>query len=193
VLSLADLTEPAVLPLASDADRRILDLEAALEPHLAEDADLGHIADWAAKLNGAIARLAGLLHLAQQLRTGWQTPIEAAAVDAAAALGDYFLAHALAVFDTMHTDPVLDGARTILDWITRTGVQRFTRRQLFTGISRAASAKPPTSTNPSPCSNSTATSAEAQTLNPPAAAPPRRPTTSTRGYFRPIDPILLRP
>jgi len=137
VLTLAGETNPAILQLAATADARMLDLETALEPHLAEHAELGHIADWASKLNGAIARLAGLLHLATHLRTSWTSPIEAPIVDSAAQLGDYYLAHALTVFDTMQTDPVAGGAQAILDWITRNSVQRFTRRQLFTGISRA--------------------------------------------------------
>lgn len=136
-LSLADLSEPALLALSTEADQLMLHLEAELEPRLADGAELGHLADWASKLNGAIARLAGLLHLADNLRTGWNQPISTDTVDAAARLGHYYLAHALAVFDLMHADPVVEGAHTILGWITRTRSERFTRRQLFTGISRA--------------------------------------------------------
>jgi len=115
----------------------MLRLEAELEPRLADDAELGYLADWASKLNGAIGRLAGLLHLAENLRDGWVHAIGTDTVEDAARLGHYYLAHALAVFDLMHADPVVDGAHTILDWITRTHTQRFTRRQLFTAISRA--------------------------------------------------------
>ncbi len=136
-LSLADLPQPAELALSAEADQAMLHLEAELEPRLAESAELGHLADWASKLNGAIARLAGLLHLAEHLRTGWDQPITTDTVDNAARLGHYYLAHALAVFDLMDADPVVEGARGILDWVTRTGAMRFTRRQLFTGISRA--------------------------------------------------------
>lgn len=114
----------------------MLQLESNLEPRLADGAELGHIADWASKLNGAIARIAGLLHLAAHLRDGWGRAVATGTVEAAARLGDYYLAHALAVFDLMDADPVLEGARTILDWITRTGRTRFTRRELFTAVSR---------------------------------------------------------
>ena len=136
-LSLAEPEEPADLTLSADGDHVMLRLEAELEPRLADGAELGHVADWASKLNGAIARLAGLLHLAEHLRTGWDQPISAETVDDAARLGHYYLAHAPAVFDFMNADPVIEGARAVLDWITRTGTLRFTRRQLFTGISRA--------------------------------------------------------
>jgi len=136
-LSLADLQKPAALALSTEADELMLRLEAELEPRLADDAELGYLADWASKLNGAIGRLAGLLHLAENLRDGWVHAIGTDTVEDAARLGHYYLAHALAVFDLMHADPVVDGAHTILEWITRTGTQRFTRRQLFTAISRA--------------------------------------------------------
>jgi hypothetical protein len=93
----------------------MLRLEAELEPRLADGTELGHLADWASKLNGAIARLAGLLHLTEHLRTGRDAEISTDTVEAAARLGHYYLAHTLAVFDLMHADPVVDGAHTILD------------------------------------------------------------------------------
>ncbi|MGH2803329.1 MAG: DUF3987 domain-containing protein, partial [Thermoleophilaceae bacterium] len=136
-LSLAPLDPPAALTLADDANQHMLALEAQLEPRLADGADLTHITDWAAKLNGAIARLAALIHLATHLRHGFDQPISTDTLQAAARLGHYYLAHALATFDLMHADPTVDAAHTILDWITRTHTPRFTRRQLFTAISRA--------------------------------------------------------
>jgi hypothetical protein len=135
VLTLAGRSEPAILALTAAADTRMLALEAALEPRLAEHGELGHIADWASKLNGAIARLAGLLHLAIHLRDGWAVPIGTSAVDNAAALGDYYLTHALAVFDHMGADPTVEDARAILDWMNRCNRSRFTRRELFRGVS----------------------------------------------------------
>ncbi|HVQ91513.1 MAG TPA: YfjI family protein [Mycobacteriales bacterium] len=135
VLTLADWTDPAVLPLAPDADALVLELEAAIEPRLDQEAgDLAHLADWVSKLTGATVRIAGLLHLAAHHSTGWNRPISAAAVESAAQLGHYFLAHALAVFDHMGADPLIDDARTVLAWITRTGAARFTRRDAFNDL-----------------------------------------------------------
>ena len=136
-LTLADLDRPAPLVLTDEADARMLQLESDLEPRLADGAELGHVADWASKLNGAIARIAGLLHLAGHLRDGWGRAVATRTVEAAARIGEYYLAHALAVFDLMDADPVVEGARTILAWITRTGRTRFTRRELLAaGVSR---------------------------------------------------------
>lgn len=137
VVTLADHAEPLHLRLDEEANRRILDLERALEPRLAQHADLAHVTDWASKLTGATARLAGLVHLAETLPSAWTQPIGPRYVDAAARLGQYFLAHALAVFDRMGADPTIDDARAVLDWIARTGAEHFSRRDAFTGLSRA--------------------------------------------------------
>ena len=48
-----------------------------LEPRLGPDDDLGPIADWGSKLAGAVVRIAGLLHLAANLETGYRDPISA--------------------------------------------------------------------------------------------------------------------
>ncbi|NMH97983.1 DUF3987 domain-containing protein [Pseudonocardia sp. K10HN5] len=137
VLLLADDNEPHRLRLSRDADRQILELERRLEPRLAPHADLAHITDWASKLNGAVARLAGLLFLAEVLPTGWGEPVPARHVDAAARLGHYFLGNALAVFDQMGADPTVGDALAVLEWISRVRPQSFSRRDAFTALSRS--------------------------------------------------------
>jgi hypothetical protein len=127
--------EPLVIPLSTAADARVLQLEAELEPHLAREGSLGHIADWASKLTGATIRIAGLLHLAQDPERAGERPVDVPMVDAAARLGRYYLGHALGVFDTMGAEPAIDDARTLLHWILRAG-GAFSRRDLFAGVSR---------------------------------------------------------
>ena len=64
--------------------------------------------------------------------TDGRNPIEAATVDAAAQIGHYFLGHALAVFDFVGADPLINDARHVLDWFARTRTTRFTCRVLLT-------------------------------------------------------------
>jgi replicative DNA helicase len=137
VLSLADWTDPVPIALTTNGNDAVLHLEETIEPRLHPDhGDLAPITDWAAKYVGATVRLAGLLHLAGNLRNGWTQPITTDTITAASQLGHYYLGHALAVFDLMGTDPLIDYARAALDWITHTGTQQFTRRELFTAIYR---------------------------------------------------------
>jgi replicative DNA helicase len=137
VLTLAEWTDPAVLMLTADAAELLLSAAERLEPRLGPDGDLGHIADWASKLIGATARIAGLLHLAANLRDGWGKPIAASTMAAAIQAADYFTAHALAAFDGMGADPVLEDARVILQWLQRTRPARFTKREAHMGLSRS--------------------------------------------------------
>jgi len=141
VLDLADWTDPAVLPLSADAAAAVLQFEAELEPQLAPGAALAHVTDWAGKLTGTTARLAGLLHLATHLDSGLSRPISRAQVDDAARLGRYYLTHALAVFDLMGADPLVADAQHLLDWAVRRGAAEFSRREAY-APNRARFAKP---------------------------------------------------
>jgi Protein of unknown function (DUF3987) len=107
----------------------LLAFEQDLEPRLgAGRGDLAHLAGWAAKLAGATCRLAGLLHLAGDLRDGWNRPISADTFAGAVLLADYLVEHARAVFDLMGADTRLDDARWLLEWISRTNQVQFSRR-----------------------------------------------------------------
>ncbi len=82
------------------------------EPRLAEGGDLRPIADWAARHPGRVARIAGLLHLATQDAS---EPIGEATMRSALQIGDYLLAHGLAVL----TGPD-DQMRRTLKWLAAT-------------------------------------------------------------------------
>ncbi|MBX7269640.1 DUF3987 domain-containing protein [Micromonospora sp. Llam7] len=134
VMSLAEWTDPAVLPLTPDANERVLDIERAVEPRLAPGGAWGHIVDWGSKYTGAVVRLAGLIHLAEHLRNGWGKAITADTIDRAALLGEYFAAHALAAFSDMGADKATRNARHVLAWIERTEATAFTKRELFRAV-----------------------------------------------------------
>lgn len=142
VVDLHPLPEPAVLGLAAAAQERMLQFEAELEPQLAPGAALGHITDWASKLVGATARIAGLLHVAGLgTQAALARPVDRRTVEASNRLGVYYLTHALAVFDHMGADPLVEDARHLLDWIIRRGQPLFTRRDAY-APNRARFAKP---------------------------------------------------
>jgi replicative DNA helicase len=132
VHALAEWTDPAVLQFSPAADDRMAGYQDAIEPKLAPGGgEWAHIGDWAGKLAGQVGRLAALLHAAQHPHQPWATPIPEATVTAAQRLGDYYAAHALAVFDRLGSDPALDGARTVLTWIEQARITRFSRRDAF--------------------------------------------------------------
>ena len=133
---------PALLTLDQEAAELLLGFERDLEPRLAADrGDLAHLAGWAAKLAGATCRLAALLHLAEHLRDGWAQPIRSNTFAAAIRLADYLIEHARAVFDLMGTDPRIDDARWLLDWVSRTDRTQFSRRDAHRAAPRGRFAK----------------------------------------------------
>jgi len=106
-------------PLADDALR---DFEVLLEPQLAPDGPLCHLAGWANKLAGAIARLSGILHVAKAIGGGGLIPsvLSDTTVNAAIAIGrDYLLPHAIAAFAVMGGDPQLDDAQRVIRWLEK--------------------------------------------------------------------------
>lgn len=129
--------EPARLQLSDDAYQLLTNQRRQTETRLRPDTgDLGHIGDWAGKYDGAVARIAGLLHLATNIEDGWRHPITADTMSAAITIGEYFATHALAAFDAMGTDPNHENALTIHTWLTKKHLERFTIRELFSGLPR---------------------------------------------------------
>ncbi|MFI5943667.1 YfjI family protein [Streptomyces uncialis] len=136
-LSLAEWTDPAVIQLTPEADAALIDFQERVEPQLkTRGGKLGHIANWAGKLAGATARMAALLHLADHLGNGYTRPVTEATMAAAIELGEYYTAHALAVFDVMGADPVIGRARSVLDALRDQAWDDVSRRDLFTVLSR---------------------------------------------------------
>ncbi|WP_436525337.1 DUF3987 domain-containing protein [Actinoplanes sp. HUAS TT8] len=134
VLSLAGWTDPAVLVLATEANERVLDIERQVEPRLAPGGAWAHIVDWGSKYTGAVVRIAGLLHLAENPNAGWPGTITAETLDRAARIGEFYAAHALGAFDDMGADVATRNARHVLAWIERTGTTALTKRELFRAV-----------------------------------------------------------
>jgi hypothetical protein len=129
---LAPWTDPAILTLTPEASGTVLDIERTVEPMLRNDGDLGQIADWGAKLVGAILRIAGLLHLGTLgADDGIRTPVTEATLRDAQLLGDYYRAQAVRAFGEMNTDPATADAIYLLDRVKSTGQEEVSVRDLM--------------------------------------------------------------
>ncbi|MGH3977416.1 MAG: YfjI family protein, partial [Pseudonocardiaceae bacterium] len=134
---MADWTDPAVLVLDQRAHAVLLDTEEMIEPQLAEDGRLGPIADWGGKLAGAIARMAGLLHLAAGGDDAYRQPINGATMTAAVRLGSYFAEHARAAFRLLAEDTEHADARYVLAHLCRRDTRpEFSVRELHRELPR---------------------------------------------------------
>lgn len=124
---------PADLRLSEAAARRFEDFLVEMEPSLGIGADMESLAEWAAKLQGSVARYAGLLHIAEGCDTA--APVDEATMVRAIALGRYWIAHAIAVAGSAEDDTTT-AARILLEWIAASGRPEVTLRDMQRGVRR---------------------------------------------------------
>jgi hypothetical protein len=126
---------PHLLLLDPDARSQLQAFEEWLEPQLGEGGDLASIADWGSKLAGAVMRLAGILHMVDNLSAAepWSIPISPSTVENAIKLGKYLIPHSKAAHALMGADAVVEDAKRLIRWITRSGRPEFTKRDVFEG------------------------------------------------------------
>lgn len=122
-----------VLLLDDAAKEEFIAFETWLEPELAEGGELANIADWAGKLAGAVARIAALIHMADNADNPrpWEQRVTADTIKRAIEIGRYLIEHAKAAFDVMGGNEDLEAAKYLLERITYKGYQKFSKRQIF--------------------------------------------------------------
>jgi replicative DNA helicase len=129
------LSDPAVLVLTPDAQEAVLAIETAVEPTLADDGELASAVDWGAKYVGALARIAGNLHLVTHgAEAGPVTAVSAATILAAWHIGEYYKACAINAFVEMGADPVTADAVYLLGRISRLGQAEVSERDMHVAV-----------------------------------------------------------
>lgn len=104
--------EASALHLSEEAYAALDSFFSWLEPKLVDE--LVDLEGWAAKLVGAIARIAGLLHCALYADKAENKTVSGAVMKRAIRIGKYFLAHAQNAYAIMGADRSLQGAKMIL-------------------------------------------------------------------------------
>jgi replicative DNA helicase len=121
-----------VIELSPSAREALHDYARKIEPEMREGGALGEFTDWAAKLVGAVGRIAGLLHLAAHVDERVPpTQVSLETVQAACRIGDYYTAHARAAFAEMGASSMVEDARYILRWLKRELPYRSEAEKLF--------------------------------------------------------------
>mgnify|MGYP001614426362 FL=1 len=118
----------AILSFSASALAEWRVFQRMLEPRRGPRGDLGTLADWASKCDGAVVRLAGLLHAAEHPHDPCGDPISAATVARACAIGHYLIDHARAAHGQLGLDPIADKGRRLVDWVRSKGLREMERR-----------------------------------------------------------------
>ena len=130
-----DDAHPHIIRLSDVARQEWKSFQRHVEDEMRPGGTFEHIRDWASKLPGAAARLAGVLHCADQATanpTG--TLVSVATMEAALTLSAILEQHALATFGLMAADSTLDAARRVWAWIIRQRQPRFTACECFNAV-----------------------------------------------------------
>lgn len=130
---------PHLLTFARDASALFDQFRHRVEVELRPGGLLGDIRDWGGKLCGAVARVAGILHLlriAEARGHPWNTVVTQETVVAAIRFGEYAIAHARAAFAEMNADAETGEARAILQWVQRSGKSHFRTNEAYRSLHR---------------------------------------------------------
>lgn len=131
VVGLLEDDRDSVLQLADDAHLVWNVFYNETERDMRPGGCLAEIKDWTSKLPGAVARIAGILHLAEHGPVGKEIPVSAATVAAACAIGIFFREHALQTFQAMGEDSRIVSAKKILSYIERVKPTQFKGRDVL--------------------------------------------------------------
>ncbi|MGQ0557884.1 MAG: DUF3987 domain-containing protein [Nitrospiraceae bacterium] len=126
---------PHVLTLSPEAHAEWKEFQHTVEKEMRDGGEYEHIRDWAGKLPGAAARLAGILHCAEHAETLLSNlTITITTMQRALSLAAFYKDHALVAFDLMGADPDLEKARHVWRWIERIQKSQFTARECFQAL-----------------------------------------------------------
>ena len=126
--------QPYILRFSNEAYREWSDFYMVVEKGLREGGRFEYITDWAGKLPGAAARIAGLLHCAENPDQPWAQEINIETMQNALEIAATLTDHALIAFDLMGADKSLDLARKVWRWIERGRYQSFKKRDCFNAL-----------------------------------------------------------
>lgn len=131
ILAIPDTGEPRTIECTDEARDELRKIHDEIEPRLI--ADLEPMGDWAGKYEGAVIRIAGLLHVCDHVERAAEIPIPGETIRRASKIGEYFLAHAKIAYQLsgqMDDQPTKD-AKYILKRLDSTGKTEISKRDLY--------------------------------------------------------------
>ena len=126
--------KPYILRLSKQAKKELHCFALQVEKDLREGERFEFIKEWGAKLPGAVARIAGLFHCAENPVHPWANEIGLGITQRAIQLAYMFAEHTLLAFDLMGADKSLEQARKIWRWAKRKKLRTFTKRDCFNDL-----------------------------------------------------------
>ena len=128
---------PRIIGLSPLATELFTQFRQRIESSLGEFGELGTISDWAGKLPGAVARIAGLFHVVEYaIALDIPDGISGDTMRSAIQIGEYFISHATTAFAIMGRDEATALAEHLMRTIQKNDWHVFTRQQLHQIVRR---------------------------------------------------------
>jgi hypothetical protein len=122
---------PRIIGWLPSATELFTQFRQRIESSLGEFGGLGTISDWAGKLPGAVARIAGLFHVVEHaISFDISDGISGGTMQSALLIGEYFISHATAAFAIMGRDEATALADHLIRTIQKNDWHVFTKQQL---------------------------------------------------------------
>jgi len=122
-----------VVRLDPDALSRWMSFDKAVEMELRPGGEFEHMKDWGGKFPGQAVRLAGLFHVAVTPEPHLH-PLAGDTMRAALSVAGILAEHAKAAYSLMGSNPAMECARSILQWIVRDHVEQFSGRDALRAV-----------------------------------------------------------
>lgn len=135
--ALAERPERIALELSQEAYKIWLEFAGNVEKDLVPGGAFEGMNDWGGKLPGAVARIAGLFHLATHDKA-WEIKVERQTMKLAAEMGTFLTEHAKAAYALMGADEKIEGAKRVLAWIKRVAKNTFSVRDCQQALKQQA-------------------------------------------------------
>ena len=139
--------EPYVIKLDRAAYSEWFEFAHKVEVEMREGGRFEHITDWAGKLPGSAARVAGVLHCVKHSKQPWGSHIDGKTMATALDLAAVASSHAEIAFNLMGADVAIEGARKVWRWIEKGRHESFSKRDCFQALrgtfSRVSDLEPP--------------------------------------------------
>ena len=126
-----DADHPADITVERDAVLEFHGWRQGLENQRGEGGALHIVSEWTTKLESTVARVAGLLALADLTEH-----VDVPTMRRAIALGNYWLSHIRAVLDLWGRDDTVAKARQVVAWMTHRELSEFSVRDLYGSLRR---------------------------------------------------------
>jgi hypothetical protein len=124
------LPEAIKLTFAPSAYDSWRDFQRMVEVEMREGNGLAGLRDWAGKLPGAAARIAGIFHCVTTVPTA-AFEIHRDTAEAALALASILISHTTCAFGLMGANVHIDSAKRVVRWVTHRGESETTKRDIF--------------------------------------------------------------